>query len=131
MTFHRHVGFAFGAAALSLVACSKGSGDGSAPAASAASTGTAAAATTAAAPPAAAASPAITCSALITHVLALEDAEKKDGIINHKNADSMTARCEKANNVKDVPDVAKCVLGADKVATMSSCKDLGKLLGPW
>lgn len=116
---------AFGLAALSLAACSKSSGDSGG---SAASTATAA---TTAAPAAAAASPAITCKALIDHMLALEDAEKKEGIINHKNADSMTARCEKANNVKDVPDVAKCVLGADKVDTMASCKDLGKLLGPW
>jgi hypothetical protein len=92
------------------------------------------AATPTAATPTAATMPAsatVGCKALIDHIVAVQEAEKKDGLIRRANADKMVARCEKANNIKDVPDVVKCQMAAGSVAALGACKDLGKLLGPW
>jgi hypothetical protein len=73
----------------------------------------------------------VTCKALVDHIVAVQEAEKKEGLITRANAEKMTGRCEKANNIKDTPDVVKCVMAAEKVAALGACKDLGKLLGPW
>ncbi len=97
-------------------------------------TATPTAATPTAATPTAATPPAsatVGCKAIIDHIIAVQEAEKKDGLIRRANAEKMGVRCEKANNVKDTPDVVKCVMAAGTVAALGACKDMGKLLGPW
>jgi hypothetical protein len=89
------------------------------------------AATSTAATATAKATTTVTCKALVDHIVAVQEAEKKEGLITRANAEKMTGRCEKANNIKDTPDVVKCVMAAEKVAALGACKDLGKLLGPW
>lgn len=74
---------------------------------------------------------AVTCHALIAQIIGLENAAKQVGVINEHNATKMEARCKKANNIKDNPEVVKCVMGAKNLKTMTNCKDFMKLLAPW
>jgi hypothetical protein len=64
-------------------------------------------------------------------MVTLQEAEKKDGLVSRANAEKMTARCEKAGNLKDQAAVVDCMMSANKVAAMGACKDVGKVLGPW
>jgi hypothetical protein len=114
------------------VGCDSASG-GTAPASTNAPQTTAPAADgkTAGAKEAPSSAPDVTCKAVIAHIVEVQEAEKKEGLISRSNADKMEARCQKANNIKDNGDVVKCIMAAKDVKSFGACPNIGKLLGPW
>ena len=72
-----------------------------------------------------------TCKALVTHIVEMQEASKKDGLINRKNLDKMVARCEKAGNLKDNKAAVACAMKAKAHADFVKCDGFGKVLGPW
>lgn len=103
----------------------------SAPAASQGAAAAATPAAPAAEPAPAAEKEAVTCKALITHIVEVQEAAKADGLIRRSNMEKMQERCEKADNIKDNGPAVTCVMDAKDMAALKECKDMGKLLGPW